>query len=1272
MATGSFNLEVEKITFFRNSLSSTQTVTGSGSSGWETTMAAAKTNAMNSAITAAHSKSASYSPVSSGYGSSNSVTGSVIGVEYSRWNNQNASATVTGTTSQQNGGAGLTLWKASATASGTATARRYTYSAAITVKFDPDIEITNPDIITKATISLTPTSVTGSINNCAWKLAVKNTKGTISSFISDLKDYVTVEIPSSSASSTNLTCNITSLVKTMVSTGNRQIYIICSSIPGSNTSFGLTTASVTFPSGVSYDQSKVVTDEETGLQAAELESQNYIATPGQMVTLTWGAAKDGLGTTVKGFELSYVENGQTIVVNNAIPKTQTSITYPASEERKAVREFRIRALAEQTAEDLQGEYVSRKIKTNSLPTAPNFQITPSTGFSCKTADTKTSEYLERRYWFGSANNEPTYKLSLNETLSSDPDTTPDDPDEWPAQSLSYKYYINGEEQKTPFSTESLIKIEPKDKGKETIYKIEVFDNLEQGPSTIIKVWQNNPITVTVPSADNDSAPYRDADGNPYWIYFNGTAEVKGGHGQDYKYSWTIDDNQISDKDTITDYLLLTKDVGSSIPLKLEVTDGADTATFSYTFYRPTPASFHSMNQNNHDVPNVSGVNESYFGNFIGFETETEVETEAGTMYKARDEGVKITLNGAPFVKKETSGGIKYWAWHESSLSNYERDTGYVFKIVQTWGNYTVTESFTMYRTLDYKDFLSGLSLYKNDDGSYQVFYPLPRKDVSTPPSYSIVDGEGLPVPNGYEGEPNQTLEELPKYIKFNDLSSHGNFAARSGISTSLNQVFKVEIWQKEQSGLQTLTLQGRDTGARLGFEPSGDNQEIQIITWGDGGKNLVKWSDYFNITSNTPINATMRISIMNLFGEVFSTERDFKIDFSALLKDSTYDDVGVLLTKNSYSSIKKLKSFSVFEDETFKFDFSATSYYAQEITAHVKIAGKEVTAVLAKTEESIEDYSVSYHGSVIFNVPPILSSTEESLPEIWLSALGLDENITLDQPELDENTTLNQPLKFNLRRTNIVASDLAIADILAERLVEIDPTFMGQEYINAYRYSVSLKGQDFGGDGTYNSFTSCPVYTILFSQTADFANTQEIIKITDVPYPELSFVFSTNYRDTELAEGVSNVVGTGQEGDILGLTSTLRQGYIKIDYQVENDFEKDNSFEKNSISGKRIYSKTLGIMAVFALKPTVYYGANRLGLNTNSLVFQDSILEVNNKDDSKNRIYFTNTSSSQDKNMLMIDLKSGESYGFIFLGTNWDDGNDPNYTVPIPAEGKEF
>ena len=1232
MATGSFNLEVEKITYFRNSLSSTQTVSATHTTAWMTTKADASSYAISGAVKAANGKSASYSPVASGYGSSNSVTGSEIGVDYSRWNNNNASASTPSISSKieyDEYDRPMTLYKGTASASGTATARRYTYSAAITVKFDTDIEITDSKIITKADISLTPTSITGSINDYTWKLAVKKKKGEFSSFISSLPtdDYEIVKITFPSASSTKSTYDITSLVKTMVGTGNRQIYVICDSIPSSNTSFGLTTANVTFPSGVSYEQSQVLTDKETGLEATELASQNYIATPGQMVTLTWGEAKDGLGTTVKGFELSYEENGQTVIVNNVIPKTQLSITYPASDKRGATREFRIRALAEQTATDLQGEYVSRKIKTNSLPTAPKFQIIPSGGFSYGEAMIETPEYRELHYWFGSDETTPTYTLSLDNILSSDQDNQP----------LSYKYYKNGKE--ASFSTEPV-----EATVEETIYKIEVFDNLEQGPSTIIKVQKNQPITVTVPQANSDSAPYRDVNNNPYWIYFNGTAKVEGGHGQDYTYKWTINNTEISIKDTITDYLLLTKDVGSSIPLKLEVTDGADSATFEYNFNRPVPLSFRSMNQNNHDTPNVDGVNDLYFGNFIGFETTNDV----------RDEGVKITLNGIPFVKKETGDGFKYWAWHESSLSNYARNTAHVFNIVQTWGEYTVTESFTRYRTLDYKDFLSGLSLYKNNDGSDQVFYPLPHGNISSPPSYSIVDGAGLPAPIGYKNSAN---------LKFNDLSKEENsdFAARSGISTSLNQVFKVEIWQKEQNSLQALALQGRETGARLGFNSPSSNEEIQIITWGDGEKNLVKWQDYFNIISNAPINATMRISIINLFGEVFSTEKDFKIDFSALLKESTYDDLGILLTDNSYSSIKDLMNFSVFEDETFKFDFSATSYYAQEITAHVKLAGKEVTTILAKTEESTEDYSVSYHGSVIFNVPPILSTAEETLPQIWLSAPGLDEDIILDQS-----------LKFNLRRTNITASDLAIADILAERLVEIDPTFMGQEYLNAYKYSVSLKGQDFGGDGTYNSFTPNPIYTILFSQTADFANTQEIIKVANAPYPELSFVFSTNYLGTELAEGASNVAGTGQEGDILGLTSTLRQGYIKIDYQVENDFEKGSDFPAGSISGKRIYSKTLGIMAVFALKPTVYYGANRLGLNTNAFVFQDSILEVYNKDDSKNRIYFTNIASTQDKNMLMIDLKTGESYGFIFLGTSWDDGNDPNYIVPIPAEGKEF
>ena len=99
MASGNITVSVIGIDFFRNSLSSTQTVNGSGSSNYVADLATAKANARNAALNSAYSKSASYSPVRSGYGFSNSNTGDIIGVDYSRWNNKDASATITGTAS---------------------------------------------------------------------------------------------------------------------------------------------------------------------------------------------------------------------------------------------------------------------------------------------------------------------------------------------------------------------------------------------------------------------------------------------------------------------------------------------------------------------------------------------------------------------------------------------------------------------------------------------------------------------------------------------------------------------------------------------------------------------------------------------------------------------------------------------------------------------------------------------------------------------------------------------------------------------------------------------------------------------------------------------------------------------------------------------------------------------------------------------------------------------------------------------------------------------
>lgn len=1227
MASGNITVSVIGIEFFRNSLSSTQTVNGSGSSNYVADQAAAKLNAKNAALNSAYSKSASYSPVRSGYGSSNNNTGDIIGVGYSRWNNKDASATITGTTSTYDEYEGVRYWRATATASGTATARRYTYSAVLTVNFNSAMTITDPNTVTNAEISLTPTNINGGINNYTWQLAVKKSEGTFSSFVHSLStsNYDIKEIKFSSTNSEANTYDITSLVKTMVSTGNRQIYLICKDIPSDDTNFTLTTANVSFPTGITYTQSKVLTNTTFGLKATELQSQNYIATPGQPVTLTWGEASGGLGTTVKGFELSYVENGKTVIVNNNIPNTQFSITYPASSNRGYTRQFRIRALAEQTAPDLQGDYVLLSITTNTLPTAPDFRIIPAEGSVYgEKIEEEPLVYLKKRYWFKSDEGSPYYTLDLNITLSTDTDKS---------QTLTYEYYKDGIQVSFPIeSMEATVE--------ETVYEIRVFDGLEYGPSTIVSVQKNIPMTLEVPAASDDSAPFKDAKGNPYWIYFNGEANASGGHGLDYQYSWKLNGTEIKTGKTIIDFLLLTSNIPETIPLEVTVTDGVDSAIFTYNFKRPAPAAFRTLNQNNHEMPNIENVNELYFGNFLGFET-TDLN---------RDEGVKITLNTSSFIKKETQGGFKYWALLDYNINNLSRNQLHIFNIVQTWGEYTVNLSFERYRTLDYKDFLSGLSLYKDDDGSVQTFYPLPHSNISIPQSYGIIDGTGLPAPIGYIDSVN---------LAFGSLSGNIDFAARSAISTDIDEVFKVEIWQKDQSTLQTLVLQGGETGARLEFNSPSGNQEIQIITWDN--KNLVNWQNYFSITDNRSIDAIMKISIINLFGEIFSTTREFKINFSALLKQSIYEDVGILLTDGTYSSIKELSEFSVFEDETFKFDFSAISYYSQNIIAHVSFAGQEQSVILSEIQQSFEDYSTSYRGSVIFNVPPILSQTMGAPPQIWLTAPGLDEEVSFYP-----NTV------FNLRRANIAASDLVISDILAEKLNEIDSAFQGEEYLNAYRYTVSLKGTDFGGENSYEFFAGNPIYSIYFSPTSSFENGQKIIDVAYSSYPNLSFIFKTNYSGAALDEKDGTVVGPIEGNQLLGLTKDLRQGYIKIDYQFENDFEKDNSFKKNSISGNRFYSKTLGIMAVFALKPTVYYGANRLGLNTSILNFQDSILEVCNKDDTKNRIYFTNVSSNQEQNSLMVDLKTGESYGFIFLGTSWDNDNNSNYMPPTSAEGREF
>ena len=432
MASGNITVSVIGIEFFRNSLSSTQTVKGSGSSNYVDDLATAKANARNAALNSAYSKSASYSPVRSGYGSSNSNTGDIIGVDYSRWNNKDATATITGTASAYDD-----YWRATATASGTATARRYTYSAALTVNFNSAMAITDPNIITNAEISLTPTNINGDINNYTWQLAVKKSEGTFSSFVHSLStsNYDIKEIKFSSTNSEANTYDITSLVKTMVLTGNRQIYLICKDIPSNDTNFTLTTANVSFPTGITYTQSKVLTNTTFGLKATELQSQNYIATPGQPVTLTWGEASGGLGTTVKGFELSYVENGKTVIVNNNIPNTQFSITYPASSNRGYTRQFRIRALAEQTAPDLQGDYVSQSITTNTLPTAPDFRIIPAEGSICgEKIEEEPLVYLKKRYWFKSDEKSPYYTLDLNITLSTDTDKS---------QTLTYEYYKDG-------------------------------------------------------------------------------------------------------------------------------------------------------------------------------------------------------------------------------------------------------------------------------------------------------------------------------------------------------------------------------------------------------------------------------------------------------------------------------------------------------------------------------------------------------------------------------------------------------------------------------------------------------------------------------------------------------------------------------------------------------------------------------------------------------------------------------------------------------------
>ncbi len=1271
------NLNVTGITYFRNQLTKipskvlTQTATGSGSTP-RNAQAAAREAAFNAVCNAILGWTPSYSYVTSGFGSYNTTEGSNIGVSYHRTSVDGVVVTNnTATLGIKDSSPGI--YVSTGTATGTGEGQkvwRNTYSTLIKLSLGDGVRPTS-GAITKALIKLTPTSITGNPSNYTWRLAIANNGSIPSTFIRpdtiQNSDYTYKDFQFSSSSGTT-EIEITKLVQKMIEKNSYYLYLCCVNIPSSNTSFSLATNKITL--SANYKLSPVVTNGELSGDNI-VESQNKILTPYQQFTLSWEAASNGLGTTVSGYELYYMDanNNKQIIGTYDVSKLSVELKpdkegniNPYLPPRGSTRTFYLRALANYSAADLQGAPKSYSITTNSLPTAPSFSL--SAGYYKNSEgewvlnETIYGEDIQNNkkyYWFKSGDDVYSYDLNFSSPLSNDKDSGS-------GQNISYTYKIDGnivEINDQTFSNDAYKNLPVGTSSTERwqkIYKITATDTLGESSSTELVIYRSLPITIT---KSDLSAPYQDVAGNDYWIYFSDTPLITGGYENKYIKTLKLNNTVLEGITEINNILILREDVKNFATLELTVTDGVDTTSCTYNFNVPVAASFDMLNASNE---NLIGVNPNYFGNFIAFKTQ-------GSNV---DRGVTITttIGEAKFSFSKQPSSNPTHQYCEPSVKELARNKSHTFIIEQRWGDYAYITEMSYFRCIGEQQLLSGLAMYQSG-----VFYPLLLKENNnyiSPESFGIVDSDGITAPIGL-------VNSSP--IKFIDLVNNKDFSEAAALSQDVSQVLEIKIRQKDNPKEKSLSLIPNVEGARINLVDQG-NEFFQFVTWSnpDGisnyDGNLVNWLTYFDIKDAKPISAVATVTVTNLFGEVFSKDLDFKISFQADFLNAEHTDISVKTTnaQNSFQSITAAATpFPAFESEIFKFDFSVTSFYQQNIVAHVKFAGREIakTLSLKQTESSLVNGTTIYEDSVEFLIPKITQAQWSVVPEIWLTA-----------PSLLESTKmmLSSLKTFNLRRTDLEASNLAIVDVLAENLQELgayENFALGEENADAFRYTVALKGSDFGGtpesansNNSYYSdgFKDNPKYKIYFSTTNNFSDLDSLLigTINVVPYtesidgvilPKLDYIFATNVLVEEGQIVPSEIVQIfGDNNTKVGLLKTSRQGYIKIVYEVENNFEKGTNLnleESFNIDGTRIYSKDLGVLTVFSLMPTVFYGGNRLGINTNIMEDNTAVLEIHNADEVRKKILFV-YALSESRRETCLDITTGQGTGFTFYGTTWD------------------
>ena len=69
--------------------------------------------------------------------------------------------------------------------------------------------------------------------------------------------------------------------------------------------------------------------------------------------------------------------------------------------------------------------------------------------------------------------------------------------------------------------------------------------------------------------------------------------------------------------------------------------------------------------------------------------------------------------------------------------------------------------------------------------------------------------------------------------------------------------------------------------------------------------------------------------------------------------------------------------------------------------------------------------------------------------------------------------------------------------------------------------------------------------------------------------------------------------------------------------------------------------------------PTVFYGGNRLGINTNTMEDNTAVLEIHNADEVRKKILFV-YALSESRRETCLDITTGQGTGFTFYGTTWD------------------